>query len=63
MLFDDLPDDVRKSTIRWIEESLFGAATYGASYFHDVPPTMTGFVESTHQRTFKVNVPADFFSR
>lgn len=46
MLFDDLDDETRKNTIRWLEESIFDAYLYGGHYFKDVPSTITGFSES-----------------
>jgi hypothetical protein len=43
MLFDDIDDAPRNRAIKLLEDSLFGACTLGAHYFHDVPPTYPGF--------------------
>ncbi|HWT40543.1 MAG TPA: hypothetical protein VN081_04750 [Dongiaceae bacterium] len=62
MLFDDLDDETRSKTIKWIEDSLFAAHLYGSQYFHDVSPTITGFSESlmTGPKQFKVHIPQGF---
>jgi len=62
MLFDDLDEETRLSTIKWIEESLFGAHLFGSHYFRDVPATMTGFNESrrTELPHYRVNIAPGF---
>jgi hypothetical protein len=63
MLFDDLDENTRKSTIKWIEESIFGAHLFGSHYFRDVAPTSVGFNEARAGglTNFQVNVPPSFF--